>query len=522
MKTKRNLAIIMATMLVSGAQPASAQGGFFNKLKNKAKEALESVTNVEKKVTNGNTKNRSVGTNDNTSVDDAEISKPQGFENLHLGTIHCDIVEQKGYDVPKVTSSTAYVTVNGQMIDYSNFYDGVAYVYSHEDGCYFIDQNGNRLFDSYVRTSAHMSIPKFNNGVVMEVGHKEKTPTSQEHAFIRDKKGNVIKEFNTSFASKFEEGVAVVAIGQKPTNPKEGYVWVIKFVDTKGNFVYPKLWSSTPTLLALHKEKAIRKSSEGLKAYMVYDKAAQKCLWGFHDGKGNVVIQPKYVEVSDFHEGMAAVCHPATGSGSGAQPHWGYIDKTGREVIPATYTVKPSDFNSGLARVLTRDKDAYIIDKTGKQVFGPVKKASIHSSTSGTPFYISPFCNGYALLGYVAYNERFASTCTFYSVVDTKFNKLAYARLNDGGSSDMDNTFDPLSRNLSFEHVYYSKEDNIFYIQQEHDLSIVDPKTLDLIYNVEFQYPLVNGLSRYNDKNGNYGYINAKGEFVVKFKQSEF
>ncbi|MDO5527691.1 MAG: WG repeat-containing protein [Prevotella sp.] len=526
---KKYIAIVLMAMLTAGVQPAPAQG-FFNKLKNKAKEVLDNVTHVENNASaNGKNKptagaqRHSTNGDGNRNADIPAIAVPKGMENMHAGTIHSEIVEQNGYDAPKMTASTVYVPINGNVFSYSNFYDGVAYINSHEDGRYYIDLKGNRLFNSHVETNASKSFPRFNNGVVMEVGYKGKSVDSKRSAFIMDKKGNIIKEFGTDKASNFEDGVAVVALGKNPTNTKEVFTWVFKYVDTKGNFVYPKLWFSSPSVIMLDITNLARKSSEGLTAYVTYDNAKRKYLWGFHDGKGNIIVQPKYVEVSDFHDGMASVCSLPAEGGRGAQSRWGYIDKSGREVIPAKYTVKPSDFDSGLARVFTRDKDAYIIDKTGKQVYGPVKPYSIHSSTPGTPFYISQFHNGVALLGYIDTDKVSNGAKIFYSPIDINFNKLgSYAVLNDGGTSNMNNTMNVLYKELGWDLVYSSKEDNIFYIQQEQNFTIVDPKTLDRIYNVEFHFPLVNGLSRYEDSKGNYGYLNKNGEYVIKFKKNEF
>lgn len=514
---KKYIAIVLMAMLTAGVQPAPAQG-FFNKLKNKAKEVLDNVTHVENNASaNGKNKPTAGESNKNSGGQGKvpEHDTPVGVENLHMGTSHVKVSNNQY--TPKVTSSTKYLTVNGSINDYHNFFDGVAYINSYEDGIYYIDMQGNKLFDSRIDKSVQNLVPRFNNGVVMEY-------VAREHrAYIRDKKGNTIKDIPVYSACNFEEGIAAVSFKKNATSLKDNDTWTIKYIDVKGNYVFPKLWFTSTEFYSanLEQNNFVRKTSEGMKAYAVYDDKKSCFLWGFHDGKGNVVIAPKYLEVSDFHDGMAAVCCAPIDKGKGAQKRWGYIDKTGREVIPAKYSIKPSDFDSGLARVITRDENAYIIDKAGNQVFGPVGPASRQSDADETYDYISPFYNGMAIMEYsvntlAGYKKRFVCT------VDTNFKKLAWTLLEDNPS--MDKTYDPVKRNSSLEYVYYSREDNTCYIRHSLDYwKIIDMKTLDeKPASMIFRYPIVNGLSVYSDAGGNRGYVDINGNFVIKVKQNEF
>ena len=78
--------------------------------------------------------------------------------------------------------------------------------------------------------------------------------------------------------------------------------------------------------------------------------------WGFIDKTGKEVIPCEYYWATDFHEGLAKV-------GEGR-----YIDKKGKIVIELK-CVTSSDFKEGLALVhLPGDQNKFIfIDKTGKQ-----------------------------------------------------------------------------------------------------------------------------------------------------------
>ncbi len=70
---------------------------------------------------------------------------------------------------------------------------------------------------------------------------------------------------------------------------------------------------------------------------------------------------PKYGYVSNFHEGLAAVCDNET-------ERWGFIDKMGNEVIPCKYQYIPCEFEGGVAIVCNPDDTRQIIDREGNVV----------------------------------------------------------------------------------------------------------------------------------------------------------
>lgn len=69
-----------------------------------------------------------------------------------------------------------------------------------------------------------------------------------------------------------------------------------------------------------------------------------------------------FVEVLPFSEGLAAVR-------SGEK--WGFIDRSGRFVIPPQFNLVLEGFADGLARVYFSDYQVRFIDKTGKVVIQP-------------------------------------------------------------------------------------------------------------------------------------------------------
>ncbi len=109
---------------------------------------------------------------------------------------------------------------------------------------------------------------------------------------------------------------------------------------------------------------------EGLAQLWVHENGGQKA--GYIDKTGKVVIPAEYDSVGEFSEGLAAVEKDGK---------FGVIDKTGKTVIPFQYswaeylqpdgsssTFKPLEaFHEGLATVLQDGKFGYI-DKTGKEV----------------------------------------------------------------------------------------------------------------------------------------------------------
>ena len=99
--------------------------------------------------------------------------------------------------------------------------------------------------------------------------------------------------------------------------------------------------------------------------------------WGYIDQSGNIIIQPVFPWAEEFHEGLAHV--QVTGTVLGYDGRWGYIDKSGAVVIPPTSRRMMGDddgeesaFHKGLAMVEIWDDKVPprkgFIDRTGKVV----------------------------------------------------------------------------------------------------------------------------------------------------------
>ncbi len=88
---------------------------------------------------------------------------------------------------------------------------------------------------------------------------------------------------------------------------------------------------------------------------------------GYKSIKDEWIVKPVYDEAEPFSDGMACVGK----KNEFGEMKYGFIDKTGKEVIPLMYSRKPENFYGGLARVepkvVTDFREAYI-DKSGSVV----------------------------------------------------------------------------------------------------------------------------------------------------------
>lgn len=100
--------------------------------------------------------------------------------------------------------------------------------------------------------------------------------------------------------------------------------------------------------------------SEGMAYFSVYDNTAG-ILYGFINKDRDIVINPQFHDVSDFHEGLSAIRIDRL---------YGYIDPFGNVVIPCLYR-EAMQFKEGLAAVRLNDKVGFI-DKTGRMVIPPM------------------------------------------------------------------------------------------------------------------------------------------------------
>lgn len=96
-------------------------------------------------------------------------------------------------------------------------------------------------------------------------------------------------------------------------------------------------------------------------------------LWGFVDKTGKKVVPARYKYVHPFSEGLAAVQMPTESS---APEKWGFINATGQMLIPTRYSNEPEDFHDGYAIVKKTNDNYVFINKKGEVVSGEYIRAN--------------------------------------------------------------------------------------------------------------------------------------------------
>ncbi|MBK7789694.1 MAG: WG repeat-containing protein [Saprospiraceae bacterium] len=104
---------------------------------------------------------------------------------------------------------------------------------------------------------------------------------------------------------------------------------------------------------------SVTKANSAVEAAWLEDYEKSPFVWGFVDPTGHFVILPKYDELRDFSEGLAACNYGGK---------WGFLDTSGRDVIAQQY-LTCADFSSGRALVQDFNQHYYYIDKTGQKLF---------------------------------------------------------------------------------------------------------------------------------------------------------
>ncbi|GAB4395969.1 MAG: hypothetical protein OHK0053_08090 [Microscillaceae bacterium] len=195
---------------------------------------------------------------------------------------------------------------------------------------------------------AQNKIVKDDNGKVVmrdSIFYKEVTKYAavqkgEKWGFI-DALGKPITEFKYDFVYDFcPEGFAAVGV-QSADSPFPQ----MTFIDRTGKEITP------PKFIG------VSNFSDGLAAVSIFDEVNGTAPFGFIDKTGQIVVPLKYDQVHDFHEGRAAV---------NVNGKWGFIDAKGNLVIaPQFNTVY--DFSEGLSRASNSIKWGFI-DNQGREI----------------------------------------------------------------------------------------------------------------------------------------------------------
>lgn len=230
------------------------------------------------------------------------------------------------------------------------FSDGMLAIYNRELGHWgFINEQGEVAIP-YQWDYGYTGRPRFDKGHCT-IAKETKTSSGRSVLtwYVLDKKGVASKIAGDVIrVSQFCDGYAAVI-------KRVGNACKYAYINSKGFEVFPGVGRVTRES---HYCPDPRPFTDGRAAF--YDFAKRK--YGFIDKTGRVVIPAIYSEVADFSEGLAAVKVAATGQVS----DWGFIDTNGVMKIPAIFSKEPSSFSEGYAAVRKRDGSAVMIDKNGE------------------------------------------------------------------------------------------------------------------------------------------------------------
>ena len=235
---------------------------------------------------------------------------------------------------------------------------------------YIIDKTGKRVSNDY------RDIDPLSDGMYSFY-------TNKKYGYL-DHTGKEVIPATYLLATPFAEGFAVVKVMEKD---KEKY----GVIDKKGKFVikptydYHVYTGKNPPIV-----NGVIRFNNGQKRLLVSTKGKEIFThngylgeitkegfviigangYGFIDLNGKEIVPPKYQQVENFSDGMAAVMKGNK---------WGFINTEGKEVIPCQYKKVELPFTDGTAYVIKFPKQGElkeellegvgaIIDKTGKEV----------------------------------------------------------------------------------------------------------------------------------------------------------
>jgi hypothetical protein len=214
-----------------------------------------------------------------------------------------------------------------------------------------------------------------------EMDYGRLTPISVEGKWgYINVRGEVVIQPQFIFAWGFSEGLGRVEFAGTSDVGDLDRRTHTAFIDEAGSFVIP----------AASRESIINRPAglqcsydaefhEGLACFHPRDRHHNPA-WGFIDKTGRVMIPASFGRTTDFSEGMAFV---ATWRDiDDPRPHLGggFIDRTGAFVIESKSFLSGGPFQEGRAPVTVRRVDAgdveILIDRTGKRILGPFDRVS--------------------------------------------------------------------------------------------------------------------------------------------------
>jgi hypothetical protein len=234
----------------------------------------------------------------------------------------------------------------------------------------------------------------------------------------------------------------------------------------------------------------------------------EKDKYGFVNKELKLIIPIGFKYACSFSEGLAVV---QNNDGS-----WGYVNTSGKLVIPYDYSNRPSRFSSGLAKVLNSERRFGYINKVNKLVIPAKYETATH------------FYKGYALVR-EKYNSPALLIDSTGNIIATFPNDVSFINTEKPGAG--------ISSGEQGEYPFYTSETLKQVVDEGKGIfekglryGLIDNKG-NIILGLKYIY-----LSEYNDgkmfaqrsqfinnlTQNEYGIINDKGEMIIKIAKPEF
>ena len=216
----------------------------------------------------------------------------------------------------------------------------------------FIDQEGTLvmpLTKEYLPLNRNAAVDYFSEGLQpVQIGRGSKWPLLKWGYLNRTFSFAIEPAFE--YACQFSEGVAAARINESP--------WNFGYINKQGDFVIPPQYEDAEVF------------SDGRAVVRVRGDR----FWGVIDKEGRWVVNPKYPafsHASNYSEGMACVSKRVNDTPKPGESEflWGYIDKSGKQVIDFRFK-DASSFKKGIAVVRVNEGYGYI-DPSGEFVIPP-------------------------------------------------------------------------------------------------------------------------------------------------------
>ena len=272
-----------------------------------------------------------------------------------------------------------------------------------------------------------------------------------------DSHGNVVKHDAPNLKTQFLDGLAIADWGWSD----------LHFYDRSGNIVNQDL----------KVDNEIYPIRDGKRLFhQLYGK------YGFVDENAEVCIQPTFPSAHSFSEGLAVACEYR-----GSELLWGYIDLDGNWAIEPTFTHEPGDFHDGYAVARKKNGRYVYINKKGEVC-------------SGEYYSAESFCDGKARVHYlesVQYGDRWYNC----AIIDTSFNRFSFIV-----SATYDSEFCETTKT---------------YHRWDGRIHSSDWKCVFVPSSSYSAGAFYHDLAKYYIGTRPKGYVNMKGEIVLKFVENE-